>query len=176
MVGFGVLVLCFCLFGIDLRLVGGKWRRKISKEFFMWLFVLAWRWGSYLWCSLDGYSCSWFPMLLLWLVSAMEIGNCDPNDICALLQFAVNVTDGSIRLRWFEKLFCCNWDGLACDNGSHFVTSKICRDSSIVFCNITKLKYHDTLKTWAVHHFAMRTCCMEFWRAVFSNLGVRREL
>lgn len=50
---------------------------------------------------------------------------CDPNDIRALLEFAGNLTDGSISSTWSEKSFCCKWDGIACDNVNGSASNRV---------------------------------------------------
>lgn len=45
--------------------------------------------------------------------------SCDTNDLLALKQFAGNLTNGSIISAWSKEKdgsYCCNWEGVVCDN------------------------------------------------------------
>ncbi|XP_077250343.1 phytosylfokine-alpha receptor 2 [Tasmannia lanceolata] len=50
---------------------------------------------------------------------------CDSTDLLALLEFAGNLTDGSILSAWHDGSDCCNWDGVSCDNANGLVASRV---------------------------------------------------
>ncbi|KAK6157384.1 hypothetical protein DH2020_011632 [Rehmannia glutinosa] len=62
-----------------------------------------------------------FCCLSLSLASASQ--NCHPNDLSALNEFAGQLINGSVKLSWSNVSSCCEWEGVACENGGNKSTA-----------------------------------------------------
>ncbi|KAK6134584.1 hypothetical protein DH2020_031678 [Rehmannia glutinosa] len=62
-----------------------------------------------------------FCCLSLSLASASQ--NCHPNDLSVLNEFAGQLINGSVKLSWSNVSSCCEWEGVACENGGNKSTA-----------------------------------------------------